>query len=92
MYDVFKREDPDPYMILRIGKAIDYDFGKDFPEIREIANKNGDIFDNSEVVISNLQKDLQTFKDLYYKVMDENKLLLAGKLGEYFAKYGAIKA
>jgi hypothetical protein len=93
LYKIFKRDKVDPYLILRIGKAINHDFSANFRD-EEFANllmEPESEYENLDLKNKRLEKELNVFKEKCFALMEENRILLSGKLQEYFNRYGLIK-
>lgn len=89
LYKVFKRQKVDPYLMLRIGKAINHDFSVNFKnkEFSTLLMNPEMEYENSELKVKRLERQLNVFKEKCWILMEENNLLLAGKLKEYVNKY-----
>lgn len=94
MYRWFGKQRIDPYLILRIGKAIDHDFTSEMgeKEFASILNEPESVYETLELKAKRLEKELELMKKQCFQLMDENKLLLSNKLQEYFLRFGPIKA
>jgi hypothetical protein len=48
-------------------------------------------YENLDLKNKRLEKELNVFKEKCFALMEENRILLSGKLQEYFNRYGLIK-
>lgn len=88
LYDIFKRADVNILYLTKIGKAIDYDFSIDFPkEFNEIVSEPEGIYHVSNVhQIKRLEAELKVYKEKYFQLLEEHKLILSHSFKEYFEK------
>ena len=66
--------------LIKYGKAMNYDFSKYFPELLNIVKEDLDQYDKQQKTYSDLEKQLQIWKDKYIQLLEQyNELLLEKK-------------
>lgn len=92
LYNAFDRAEVNPRILLQVGKLINHDFSMDFKTIPSslIQEPITGFGKASEEKMHWLERELETCKVRCFDLMEENRLLLSGKLEEYFKKYGPI--
>lgn len=89
MYLIFDRASVDAKTMLKIGHAIGHDFADDFQDMTGKAIVMEDVVEygtNPESVLKRLEKELAACKAKCFDLMEENNLLLEGRLREYFQR------
>lgn len=91
VYDIFKRTDIPVHTLINAGKVLNHDFSEDFPDMFP--------HDQTEAAsavlpfkVKRLESELTVYKEKCFNLMEENRLLLAGRLEEYFKRFGALSA
>lgn len=78
--DKLKSDEMDPWLIFRIGKAIRYDFRKDFPELtlteESLLTESSDDYDKMESI--DLRNKLLEVQSKYVALLEEHIKLLNG--------------
>lgn len=65
--------------IIKYGKALNYDFSKYFPELLNIAKESTIDFEIKAKTSSELERELQFWKDKYIQLLEQYNELLLGK-------------
>jgi hypothetical protein len=78
IYNFFDNPDLSLDIIVKIGKAINYDFRKDFPElfIQEPKQAVQEPEEHYSTTLSECLKEKKEWRDKYYSLLEENKELM----------------